>query len=82
MKAAIITLAGISSRFNEGIPESEKIHKSIYFEGEKKDTILFHLLKKLLKYKQFKLQQEVAWKEFLEMLQNIKNMQNKNVMNK
>ncbi|WP_173472297.1 DUF6564 domain-containing protein [Eubacterium ruminantium] len=48
MKAAIITLAGISSRFNEGIPESEKIHKSIYFEGEKKDTILFHLLKKCI----------------------------------
>lgn len=46
MRAAIITIAGISSRFNEGIPEEEKKHKIIYSEGNKRDTLLFHLLAK------------------------------------
>ncbi len=44
MKTAIITIAGISSRFNEGISESEQKHKIIYFEGNSKDTLLYHLL--------------------------------------
>ena len=46
MKAAIITVAGISSRFNEGIPEVEKQLKAIYTEGGARDTLLYHLLEK------------------------------------
>ena len=44
MKVAIITIAGVSSRFNEGIPENEKKHKAIYTEGSSDDTLLYHLL--------------------------------------
>ena len=46
MKAAIITVAGISSRFNEGIPEDKKELKAIYSECEYKNTLLYHLLLK------------------------------------
>ena len=46
MKTAIITVAGISSRFNEGIPEAEKTLKAIFYEKEKTQTILNHLLLK------------------------------------
>lgn len=46
MRVAIITVAGISSRFNEGIPENEKILKAIYTETEAQDTLLYNLLKK------------------------------------
>ena len=46
MKTAIITIAGISARFNEGIPEDEKILKAIYNEGSAEDSLLFHLLEK------------------------------------
>ena len=46
MKVAIVTVAGISSRFNEGIPENEKILKAIYTETSYKGTLLYHLLKK------------------------------------
>ena len=46
MKIAIITVAGISSRFNEGIPEKEKILKAIYTETGAKNTLLYHLLQK------------------------------------
>lgn len=46
MKTAIITVAGISSRFNRGIPEGEKKLKAIYTDGDEKDTLLYHLLLK------------------------------------
>ena len=46
MRVAIITVAGISSRFNEGIPENEKKLKAIYTETDAQDTLLYHLLKK------------------------------------
>ena len=46
MRVAIITIAGVSSRFNDGIPEEEKKHKAIYSEGTSKDTLLYHLLRK------------------------------------
>lgn len=46
MKAAIITVAGISSRFNEGIPETVKELKAIYTEDDVKQTLLYHLLQK------------------------------------
>ncbi len=47
MKIAVITVAGLSSRFNEGIAENEKKLKCIYFDGDEKDTLLFHTLEKV-----------------------------------
>ena len=41
MKAAIITVAGISSRFNEGIPEDKKELKAIFTEQTEKETLLY-----------------------------------------
>ena len=46
MKASIITVAGISSRFNEGVPDDKKELKAIYTEQTEKDTLLYHLLLK------------------------------------
>ena len=46
MKTAVITAAGISNRFNEGVPESEKQLKVIYGGGEQ--TLLYHLVQKCM----------------------------------
>ncbi len=46
MRIAIITVAGISSRFNQGISEENKVLKCLYTEGTKEDTLLYRLLKK------------------------------------
>ncbi|SFU87123.1 DUF6564 domain-containing protein [Butyrivibrio sp. INlla21] len=46
MKIAIITNAGISSRFNEGVPESDKKLKAIFYEKDSKSTLLYHQLLK------------------------------------
>lgn len=46
MKTAVITVAGISSRFNEGVPEKERVLKAIYHEGDARETLLYHLLRK------------------------------------
>lgn len=46
MRAVIITVAGISSRFNEGVSEAEKELKAIYTESDRRCTLLYHLLKK------------------------------------
>ncbi len=46
MKIAIITVAGISSRFNDGIEEEKKVLKCLYSEGDKQETLLYHLMKK------------------------------------
>lgn len=47
MKAAIITIAGLSSRFNQGTaPEDHKL-KAIYHEGSDHDTLLYHMLERL-----------------------------------
>ena len=46
MKIAIITIAGISSRFNEGIDDNNKVLKCLYTEGGKEETLLYHLMKK------------------------------------
>jgi len=46
IKIAIITIAGISSRFNEGIKEDKKVLKCLYTEGGKEETLLYHLMKK------------------------------------
>ena len=44
MRTAIITIAGISSRFNEGIPEEEKRLKAVYWETDPMQTLLYHLI--------------------------------------
>ena len=41
MKAVIITVAGISSRFNEEIPEEQRKLKATYYEDEAKKTLLY-----------------------------------------
>ncbi|MBQ6350004.1 MAG: hypothetical protein IJI42_03655 [Methanobrevibacter sp.] len=47
MKIVIITVAGISSRFNRDVPEENKILKCLYFEENPKDTLLYHMLEKV-----------------------------------
>ncbi|MBO4578856.1 MAG: hypothetical protein J5715_01755 [Clostridiales bacterium] len=46
MRVAVITDAGISSRFNAGITEDEKALKCLYTETGFKDTLLFRLMDK------------------------------------
>ncbi len=48
MKIAIITAAGISSRFNEGLPEKDKCLKIIYSKEDRTSTLLYHLLEKCM----------------------------------
>ena len=45
MRIAIITVAGISSRFNEGVEEKNKKLKAIYHRKDSKNTLLLHLVK-------------------------------------
>lgn len=49
-KAAIITVAGISSRFNEGGPEEEKVLKCLFSEGDHRQTLLYNLMDKVRDY--------------------------------
>lgn len=44
---AIITVAGISSRFNKGIDDRNKVLKCLYSEGSDNDTLLYRMLMKL-----------------------------------
>ena len=46
MRIAIITVAGISSRFNYGIKEDKKELKCIYTTDDIKSTLLYHLVNK------------------------------------
>lgn len=46
MKTAIITVAGISSRFNEGVPEESRVLKAIFHTGDPHETLLWHLTDK------------------------------------
>lgn len=46
MKIVIITVAGISSRFNKDLPEEDKILKCLYFEDNPQDTLIYHMLEK------------------------------------
>ena len=39
MRIAIITVAGISNRFNHGV--KDKVLKAIYYEGDPRRTLLF-----------------------------------------
>lgn len=45
MRIAVITVAGISGRFNEETVEEEKQLKAIYHNEDSKDTLLLHLVK-------------------------------------
>ena len=45
-RIAIITVAGISSRFNEGLPEEAHVLKAICYDEDPAQTLLYHLLKK------------------------------------
>ena len=46
MKIVIITVAGVSSRFNKDVPEDEKILKCLYYEDNNEDTLIYQMLKK------------------------------------
>ncbi len=50
MKVAIITVAGISSRFNKNIPNKDKVLKCIFHEENPKFSLLYQMIKKLGKY--------------------------------
>ena len=47
MKIAIITVAGISSRFNKDVPNDEMVLKCLYYEENPKDTLIYRMLEKL-----------------------------------
>ena len=47
MKISIITVAGVSSRFNKDISEENKILKCLYCEDGPKNTLLYRMLEKL-----------------------------------
>lgn len=46
MKIVIITVAGVSSRFNKDIPDDEKILKCLYYDENPQDTLIYQMLKK------------------------------------
>ena len=46
-RVAIITVAGVSSRFNKGIDEKDKVLKCLYSEGDETATLLYRMLQKL-----------------------------------
>ena len=47
MNVAIITIAGISSRFNQDIPEEKHRLKAIYYKENEQDTLLYHMVGRL-----------------------------------
>ena len=46
-KIVIITVAGISSRFNEDILEDKKILKCLYYQNNPEDTLIYRMLEKV-----------------------------------
>ena len=46
MKITVITVAGISSRFNKDFPEDEKILKCLYYDENPKDTLIYQMIQK------------------------------------
>ena len=50
LKVSIITVAGVSSRFNKDIPEENKMLKCLYCEGNPQNTLIYQMLKKLESY--------------------------------
>ena len=47
MKISIITVAGISSRFNKDVSEEDKILKCLYYEENPQNTLIYQMLQKL-----------------------------------
>lgn len=47
MKIAIITVAGVSSRFNKNIPDDEKVLKCLYYEDNPESSLIHHMLNKI-----------------------------------
>lgn len=47
LKIAIITVAGVSSRFNKDIPDDEKVLKCLYYEDRPEASLIYHMLKKI-----------------------------------
>lgn len=47
MKIAVITVAGISSRFNKDFPEDEKILKCLYYDENPADTLIHQMIQKV-----------------------------------
>lgn len=47
MKTAIITIAGLSSRFNQDVEPEERKLKAIYYENNELDTLLFHMIDRM-----------------------------------
>ena len=47
MKISIITVAGVSSRFNKDIPEEDKILKCLFYEEDSQDTLIYQMIRKL-----------------------------------
>ena len=50
LKIAIITVAGISSRFNRDISEEEKVLKCIYWQDNPQNTLIYQLITKVSSY--------------------------------
>lgn len=50
LRIAIITVAGISSRFNKDIPDKDKVLKCIYYEENPQNTLINHLIEKVSSY--------------------------------
>lgn len=46
-KIAIITVAGISSRFNKDVPNDEMVLKCLYYLENPKDTLIYKMLEKV-----------------------------------
>ena len=46
-KIAIITVAGISSRFNEDVPNDEMVLKCLYYQDNPEDTLIYRMLEKV-----------------------------------
>ena len=47
LKIAIITVAGISSRFNKDVPKDEMVLKCLYYQDNPKDTLIYKMLEKV-----------------------------------
>ena len=50
LKIAIVTVAGISSRFNKDIPEEDKVLKCLYWEDNPQNTLIYQLIRKVSSY--------------------------------
>lgn len=82
MKAAIITVAGLSSRFNEGIEPSGHRLKAIYHTNDARDTLLFHMIEKLGYADKIIIVGGYQYKELIDYVMNVlsKKVQNKIVL--